>query len=328
MAVQPTPAQAERLLALARTRHRTALGFVTAGDVPGASWTWDLTADGRLLAGVLGFDLAAQLLPPEQYAAVVSLFRGSGGDAPVSPPAVGAAPAAHLQPGARVDVEVGLLGPITVSAPGTVEGERVALVTELVVYLAAHPAGVHLNVLAGALWPRGVPAEVRDATLARARRWLGTDTSGQPNLVTGADGRLRLGPGVRVDWQVFRALVAQAGQSQDAMAAAGHMEQALNLVRGQVIDGRDPERYGWLAADDLGYEVTALVADTAHGLSALRLAWGTPTGRWRRRGPGSGWRSTTRRCGGTCCAPRAPAVGKRCCALWSTRYRRGGRWMR
>jgi hypothetical protein len=273
MAVPPTPAQAERLLALARTRHRTALGFVTAGDVPGASWTWDLTAEGRLRAGVLGFDLAAQLLPPEQYAAVVALFRGSGGDAPVSPPAIGAAPAAHLRPGATADVEVGLLGPVTVSAPGPIERERVALATELVVYLAAHPAGVHLNVLTGALWPRGVPAEVRDATLARARRWLGTDSAGTAHLMTDADGRLRLGPGVRVDWHVFRALVAEAGQSPDAMAAAGQLEQALNLIRGQLLDGRDPERYAWLATDELGYEVCALVADTAHGLSALRLAW-------------------------------------------------------
>src|SRR6185312_9030820 len=60
MGVPPTPEQAERLLAVARTRHRTALGLVVAGDVPGASWTWDVTAEGRLQAGVLGFDVAAQ----------------------------------------------------------------------------------------------------------------------------------------------------------------------------------------------------------------------------------------------------------------------------
>jgi DNA-binding SARP family transcriptional activator len=277
MGVPPTPAQAERLLALARTRHRTALGFVVADDVPGASWTWDLTPDGRLRTDMLGFDLAAQLLLPEQYAAVISLFRGSGGDAPVSPPAVGAAPAAHLLPETRVTVEVGLLGPVTVSAPGPVEQERVALATELVVYLAAHPAGVHRNVLAGALWPRGAPAEVRDATLARVRQWLGTDASGQPNLVAEADGRLRLGPGVRVDWQVFRALVAQT-DAASAAAAAGQLERALDLIRGQLLDGRDPGRYAWLATDDFCYEVTALVADTAHRLSALRLAWGDADG--------------------------------------------------
>ena len=285
MGEPPTAAQAERLVALARTRHRTALGFVVAGDVPGASWTWDVTPDGRLRTGVLGFDLTAQLLPPAQYEAVVALFRGSGGDAPISPPDAGGVPPAYLMPGTRAAVEIGLLGPVSVAAPGPIDPDRLALATELVTYLATHPAGVHPNVLAAALWPRGAPAEVRDAALARARGWLGTDVAGQPNLAAGADGRLRLGAGVRVDWQVFRALVAQAGAAggagaggQDAGAAAGRLEQALSLVRGQLLDGRDPGRYAWLATDDFSYEVTALVADTAHRLSALRLAWQDPDG--------------------------------------------------
>ena len=274
MAVPPTPEQAERLLAVARTRHRTALGLVVAGDVAGASWTWDLTAEGRLQAGVLGFEVAAQLLPAAQYAAVVSLFRNSGGDAPLTPPSVGEAPAAHLRPGARVAVEVGLLGSAIVSAPGPVEPDRLAQATELVAYLAAHPDGVHPNVLAAALWPRGVTNEVRDAAVGRVRRWLGTGQAGQANLVTDPDGRLRLGPDVGVDWRVFRGLVARAGQGADATTAAEYFQRALSLVRGQVLDGRDAGRYGWLATDDFSYEVTALVADTAHSLSALRLSWG------------------------------------------------------
>ena len=276
MGVPPTPAQADRLLALARTRHRTALGFVVAGEVAGATWTWDVTADGRLLADLLGFDLAAQLLPAEQYSAVIALFRDGGRDAPVTDPAVGAAPAAHLAPDANPCVDVGLLGPVTVSAPGWIEPERLALATELVVYLAAHPFGVHLNVLTGALWPRGVPAEVRDATLARVQAWLGADEFGQPNLITDEAGRLRLGQGVRVDWQVFRALAARARQAGSATGMAADemedLEQALRLVRGQALDGRDPARYAWLSTDDFCYDVTALIADTAHRLSTLRLS--------------------------------------------------------
>ena len=66
MAVPPTPTQRERLLTLARTRHRSALGFVVAGDIRGATWTWEVTGQGRLRADVLGFDLAAQLLPASQ----------------------------------------------------------------------------------------------------------------------------------------------------------------------------------------------------------------------------------------------------------------------
>jgi hypothetical protein len=114
--------------------------------------------------------------------------------------------------------------------------------------------------------------------VARVRRWLGTDHAGQANLVTDPDGRLRLGPDVRVDWRVFRGFIARASQGADAVTAAEYLQQALSLVRGQVLDGRDPARYGWLSADDFGYEVTALVADTAHSLSALRLTWGDAVG--------------------------------------------------
>ena len=278
MGVPPTPEQAERLLAVARTRHRTALGLVVAGDVPGASWAWDITQEGRLKAGVLGFDVAAQLLPAAQYAAVVSLFRDSDGDAPLTPPSVRDAPDAYSRPGAPAVVEVGLLGPAVVSAPGPVEPDRLAQATELVAYLAAHPAGVHRSVLAGALWPRGVTTEVRDAAVGRVRRWLGTDDAGQANLVTDPAGRLRLGPEVGIDWRMFRGLVARASQAAAAAASAEYLQQAMSLVRGQVLDGRDPGRYGWLAADDFCYEVTALVADTAHSLSALRLTWGDAAG--------------------------------------------------
>ncbi len=276
MGVPPTPAQAERLLALARSRYRMAAGYLIAGDVRGATWSWDLSADGRLRADALGFDLEAQLLPPEQYAAMVKLFRGTlaGADVPLAALAPGAAPAAHLVPDARMPVEVALLGQVAVQAPGPLEPDRLALATEIVVHLAVHPEGVHTNVLTGAVWPRGVSNEVRDAALSRVHAWLGTDEDGQPNLVTDPSGRLRLGPGARVDWQVFRALFAQASQASDPVAEAGYLERALALVGGQFLDGRDPSRYAWLATDDVEYEVTATVADAAHRLSVLRLAAG------------------------------------------------------
>ena len=282
MGVPPTQAQADRLLALARSRYRMGSGYVIAGDIRGATWTWDLSGEGRLRADALGFDLEAQLLPPEQYAAVVKLFRGAeaGADVPLGALSqAGAAPAGHLDADAILPVEIGLLGHLEVQAPGPLEPDRLALATELVVYLAAHPDGVHTNVLTGAVWPRGVSNEVRDAALSRVHAWLGTDEQGQPNLVTDESGRLRLGPGARVDWQVFRALFARASQaaaaSQEA-AEAGYLERALTLVRGQFLDGRDPARYAWLATDEIEYEVTAAVADAAHRLSALRLAAGDP----------------------------------------------------
>jgi hypothetical protein len=92
---------------------------------------------------------------------------------------------------------------------------------------------------------------------------------------------------------VFRALFAHASQAAatpaatlagaraaalGASAEAGYLERALALVRGQFLDGRDPARYAWLATDDVEYEVTAVVADTAHRLATLRLAAGEPDG--------------------------------------------------
>lgn len=274
MAEPPAGDELDRLLALARSRHRTGAGYLVGGDISGATWTWDVTDDGRLHAGLLGFDVTAQLLPAEQFAAVADLFRSAADPAgsPLDPPPADAAPAAQLVPGARMPVEVSLLGPVSVQAPGTMAPERAALAAEIVVFLATHPGGVHLNVLNGAIWPRGVSTDVREATLARVVDWLGYDAAGQPHLVTDADGRFRLGPQVRVDWQVFRALAAHAGQ-ESAMggnAKADFLERALREVRGPLLDGRDPRRYTWLATDDLEYDVTALVADVAHRLSGLR----------------------------------------------------------
>jgi hypothetical protein len=283
MATPPTPTQRERLLGLARTRHRTALGFVVAGDVRGATWTWEITDAGRLQADVLGFDLEAQLLPADQYAAVVDLFRSATRPSGVKlgDPADGGAPAEQLVPDTRMPVEIGLLGPVTVDAPGPMEPDRQALSTELVVYLATHPAGVHPNVLIGAVWPRGAAAEVQEAALDRVRAWLGDDDLGRPNLTTDAGGRLRLGSQVRVDWLVFRALLAQAGNAGENNRAdeeAAALDRALTLVHGQLLDGRDPNRYGWLATDSFEYEATAMIADAAHRLSALRLMSGDAEG--------------------------------------------------
>jgi hypothetical protein len=281
MAVPPTQEEQDRLVTLARSRQRMAAGYVVAGDLAGATWTWEVTEQGRLRAPLLGFDVAAQLLPARQYAAVAELFRAAAEPDGVAlgKPDPAAAPAAQLIPGAMMPVEIGLLGPVSVRAPGEIEPDRVALATEIVVFLAAHPGGVHPNVLTGAIWPRGVTTVVRDATLARTAAWLGS-TAGLPHLVADSDGRLLLSPQVRVDWQVFRALAARAAPEHAAGSQdeAGYLERALAEVRGQLLDGRDPGRYAWLATDDLEYEVTALVADTAHRVSALRLAAGDAGG--------------------------------------------------
>ncbi|HEX9352922.1 MAG TPA: bacterial transcriptional activator domain-containing protein, partial [Streptosporangiaceae bacterium] len=280
-AVPPSPRERSRLLTLARVGRAAAAGYVVAGDVPGSSWAWEVTPEGRLLAGGLGFEVQAQLTPARQHEALVGLFTAAAQPegAPLTPPPAHAAPPEHLDSGRVLPVDIAILGPASVRAPGPIEPDRAALATELVVYLAVHPGGVHPNVLGAALWPRGVAAEVRDAAVARATGWLGTDSIGRPHLAADASGRLRLGSGVRVDWQVFRALAGHAELAPPGGAEeAHHLARALDLVQGQLLEGRPPGRYAWLATDELEYEVTARVADAAHRLAGLRLAGGDPEG--------------------------------------------------
>jgi len=283
-AVPPTSAQRSRLLDLARVRQAAAAGYVVAGDIPGASWTWEVTAEGgapRLLAGLLGLDVEAQLLPDWQRDAVLQLFDTAAqheGVALPAPPA-DSAPSQQLDPGNAMPVEVTILGPASVHAPGVLQPEWADLVTELVVYLAAHAGPVHLDELTAAIWPRGVTTETRDAALDRARDWLGTDSIGRAHLAVDAGGRLRLGSGVRVDWQVFRALVGHAALAPPGTAEeAGYLARALDLVQGQLLDGRVSQHHAWLTIDGLEYEVNARVADAAHRLAALRLMDGNPWG--------------------------------------------------
>jgi hypothetical protein len=273
--VPPSGAERERLLALAHTGH-TAAAYLVPGDMPGAMWTWELTDDGRMAAPQLGLDVAAQLIPLEQQEAMVELFELADDldGAPIGAPPVDAAPAAHLVPGTEAPVEVTLLGPVSVRTSGEIEPSRVPLATEIVVYLATHPGGVHPNVLTAAIWPRGVTEEVRDAALARVEAWLGSDGIGRPHLAADASGRLRLGSGVRVDWHVFCTLIAQAASGQ----AEARLAHALSLVTGPFLAGTERGRYAWIVTDGLEYEVAARVGEAAHRLCELRLAREDPEG--------------------------------------------------
>ncbi|WP_336207676.1 BTAD domain-containing putative transcriptional regulator [Nonomuraea sp. LPB2021202275-12-8] len=260
-AVAPTHDEARRLALLARN---DTAGYVVTGEVPHATWTWEITEDGRARIPELGFEVTAQLLPRRHYRALIELFRTADRlDGEAMPEAE---PLADLHPPA---VEIRLLGPIEVVGPDPLEQGRMALATELLVYLATHPGGVHPVVLGGVLWPRGVQAMVRDATIARVADWLGPR-----HLRTDEAGRLTLGPDVRTDWALFRELVRRS--HGDATARAVLLEKALGLVRGPLLSGRPAGRYAWLAGDELEYDVSAEVADTAHRLCEIRLADGEP----------------------------------------------------
>ncbi|MFG2002505.1 BTAD domain-containing putative transcriptional regulator [Spirillospora sp. NPDC048911] len=276
MADQPSEREADRLVALARTGTRMAAGYIVPGDVQGATWTWEVDAHARLQAGVLGFQVDAQLIPEEHYRGVFELFRTTRrlDSVPLSDPSdiAGAEP-----PGTRQSsVDIRILGPIEVDAPGPMDESRRALCTEVLIYLASHPGGVHPTVLSGAIWPRGVTTGVRDACVARVSDWLGRDARGRPNLYYDDRGRIRLGSEVRVDWAVFRWLVWRSAAEPSSETA--YMSYALDLVRGPVLADRPRGRYGWLAADELEYEASARVIDVAHRLVVLRLEEGDVRG--------------------------------------------------
>jgi hypothetical protein len=272
MADQPTGDEAHRLVTLARTGQRMAAGYIVPGDVPGAAWTWEVNAEGRLQAGVLGFEVEAQVVPERHYAALVQLFRTAGtldGGIALADPQPAEEPFGAQAGEQEPAVDIRLLGPIEIDAPGPMEDSRRALCTELLVHLATHPGGVHPTVLSGAVWPRGVTAAVRDATIARVSDWLGRDSRGRPNLYYDDRGRIKLGSEVRIDWEVFRWLIWRSAAEPGSEMA--YMSYALDLVRGPLLTGRERGRYGWLANEVLEYETTARVIDVARRLLVLRL---------------------------------------------------------
>src|SRR5262249_48445033 len=270
----------DRRVALARIGHAGAAGYLVPGDMVGATWTWEIAPDGRLSAPQLGLDVEAQLIPQEQQAAMVELFESAEDleGVTMSAPPLDAAPAPHLVPAAVAPVAGTLLGPVSVTASGEIEPDRLPLATEIVVYLATHPGGVHPNVLTAAIWPRGVTEEVRDAALARVQAWLGSDRIGRPHLAADASGRLRLGSGVRGDWHGVWPLIAQAERAAGGAREEARLAQALGLVTGPFLDGTERNRYAWIVTDGLEYEVEARVGDGAHRLCELRLEGGDPWG--------------------------------------------------
>ncbi|MEV1205160.1 bacterial transcriptional activator domain-containing protein [Microbispora rosea] len=284
-AIRPDEDEARRLALLGKGT-RTASGFVIAGEVPHATWTWEVTDDGRARVDALGLDIEAHLLPRRHYDAVIGLFRTARQQEgePLTP-------VVERLSEEPPSIEVRILGPIEISPVNPLEEGRAALAHELVVYLATHPDGVHPAVLTGVLWPRGVQLAVRDATIARVAEWLGRDSEGRPHLFLDRSGRLQLGPEIRTDWRLFQDLVRQAGEWADTAGPTGGksggrsgdmeadlLERALALVRGPMLNGRPPDRYAWLAADPLEYDVTAWVADAAHALCEIRLARHDPHG--------------------------------------------------
>ncbi|WP_051681536.1 bacterial transcriptional activator domain-containing protein [Cellulomonas sp. HZM] len=293
------PDVAQRLAELSADGARAAWGAVVVGDVPGARWRIEVDADGALSIGPLGVLVTANRLSAAGVAAIGELVAPDelpdepvGGveveghlERPDLPPADRALGNADLW---AAPVRVLVLGEPRVEAAGPIEDERRDLCTELVVHLALHPEGVHPTVLGAAVWPRGVTTAVVNATVARAREWLGKDAHGTPHLRHTIDGDLVLGARAVLDWDVFRSLLATSREARSRADEAAALREALGLVRGEAVQDVPPGRYSWLARARLERDARTLVVDAAHRLAVLELDGNDPEGARRAVAAGLG----------------------------------------
>ncbi|MEU6442395.1 BTAD domain-containing putative transcriptional regulator [Streptomyces sp. NPDC047046] len=284
LAAEPDAEQAARLAELASDAARLGIGYLvgTEGDqLPGAAWEMEITTEGRLLAPLLGLELDAQLLPAPQHAAIARLFAaadafGGGGDDDPAGPAVAHRPPflVDISEQGRPSVYARLVGRYELMGLDAPDDERGPLLREALALLLLHREGVHPRVLASALWPRGVGDDVREATVARLRDWLGTDEDGRPRLREDATGRLVLDASVVSDLDVLRSLYHEAtsGRGADDRAVRGRLlTDALGLVRGPLLAERPAGRYGWLAHEIVDAQLPLLVADIGLALATFHL---------------------------------------------------------
>ncbi|WP_461296490.1 BTAD domain-containing putative transcriptional regulator [Streptomyces harbinensis] len=277
----PTAEQADRLAALAAVSAQLGIGYLVTSDrpdLPGIAWEFEISDAGVLTEPEMGLELSAQLLPAAQRAAVVELFaeltrEPSGGAAGVPGPAF----TVDLSQRGKPDVYAQVMGGYEVSGLDAPDAERGEQLREALALLLLHREGVHPRVLGSALWPRGVPDDVRDALIARLRDWLGADAAGAPRLLVAEDGRLSLSAGVVSDWDVLRTLHHRAVSVGGGSAAERkrQLTDALSLARGPLLAGvREGGRFGWLEHEIVDAQYPLLVSEIALKLSAEQLASG------------------------------------------------------
>ena len=277
----PSPEVAERLGALMGAG-RQAFSVLVAGEHPGARWRLQVDENGTLTVPLLGLTLDANRVTAAQVGAVAELFSASreadqpddGDRVLITAPARDHDDSAWTAASRRVAV----LGRVAVQGGGSLADERVEQATELVTFLAMHPEGVHPTVLAGAVWPRGVTADVRDAGIARAREWLGTDPDGSHMLREDAEGRLSLADSVVCDWDCSRTLLLRSRRASTSREEIDFLRRGLKMARGQSFAGVPEGRYGWIVRDDLPRTIGRVMVDASIRLAELLSDQHDPAG--------------------------------------------------
>jgi len=238
------------------------------GDVLDSPWRFVVDEKNQAVCRLLGLEVDAHSINPEQISDLVALFDAAEADARDKRRAELDVPAYEFSTtdlSLPAPVEVDLLGPVEVDARGTIDDGRVTLSTEIIAFLASQDYGVHPNVLAGAIWPRGISEELRDAALEHTRRWVGVDA-----MYADESGRWMLNRSiVRVDWDVFRTLAKQATMMDDPR---GPLSTALSLVHGSAWSNLPAGRYSWLAASGIERRMVEAVVDAALKLAEASLS--------------------------------------------------------
>ncbi len=260
---------------------------MATGEVVGTRWQLEVDESGTLSIPLLDTKVEAVRLTAESAERVAELLADARAEAEPATGRPGADAGRAVVPvplragddgrWSAAPVRLGLLGPVETRTPGVLDATRVPLATEVVTFLALQSSPVHPSVLAASVWPRGVTAEVRDATVERVRDWLGTDAEDNHLLRSDDDGRLSLSADVAVDWHAFCELALRARQV-GSREQRELLRRALHLVRGELLEGRPGGRYAWLARSRLEQTVHDVVVDAAHQLALLCLDGDDPRG--------------------------------------------------
>ena len=245
--------------------------LVRTGAARPGRWTIEIDASGTARIAPLGIVVTASRATEAEIAALEGLFapveetRTDDGRPPVPDPPVPPLATAALR---ASSVRIQVLGQTHVETAGAVDQARRSILTEAAICVALHPEGIRPSVLGTMLWPLGATADVVGATVERLRSWLGQDSQGVPHLREDAEGRLVLGPGAVLDWDVLRSLLA-ASRHRPPQQEAELLVEALRLVRGPMASDAPEGHYTWLARVRAARQFEVLVVDAAHRMVEL-----------------------------------------------------------